>query len=281
MEALPKHVWSFAITAESILCERLRVLLSLLQGSRSVGTLGWPVSIRPKEPAAKTHDLAIVARYRGQCLGGLRQDSPLDFVGATDQERTLPVDHIAFCVTSQERTNYIDHLARLIGQPLVKTHAIHSIESRLQFSSTMLDGVDINVISPLKDIPHLSSYLRQHPTGGILHLGILVDSMEKTVAACRTAQVSLLSDRLQAIQPSLSGKALEAYSQVVELGFAEERVGSGIIRQTFAFPSDRRGDPFLEFVERTNFSGYGNTISATLVEFLDLYHQQNAALEAL
>lgn len=184
------------------------------------------------------------------------------------------IDHIAVCIPSNKRTRWMSRLKDIRGLIIEGEPELASLKSRIEFSTILAAGVHLNLISPIEAVPHLNRFLdATDGQGGILHVGLAVDSMHRAVTACQFAELDLISQRLR----SSPNCCYARFEELLRNGFLEESSSDGLLRQTFVFPSPFQGDPFIELIERQSFLGYGEAISPILVEALDCIASPTAA----
>ena len=188
-------------------------------------------------------------------------------------ECALRLDHVAVCSPPTRRGVYLQQLGGVLGSHLLDvSDDLESIRASVEFLRVEHAGIDINLISPRVRIPHLAAFLGLQNQGGVLHIGVAVSSIAGALDACRQAGIETLAGRLSTLiaQGLISeGDPLRSLAQT---GYAEEAGadGQGYLRQTFVFPWKMPGTPFIEFVERQTFYGYGEASSPLLLRALDL-----------
>lgn len=188
-------------------------------------------------------------------------------------EFALSLDHVALCTPSSRRAGCLQQLRTVLGEHgLDDSDDLQSIQAAVEFLHMGHAGMDINIISPRVRVPHLAAFLDEHQQGGVLHIGLAVSSMLGSLEACRQTGIETLAERIggfidRGLVPE--GDPLRALAQT---GYAEElgTDGRGYLRQTFVFPWNTPGAPFIELVERQTFSGYGEASSPLLLRALDL-----------
>jgi len=264
-------VWKFFVSSPVANHTRVQALLAGLATDDS--------GERPKHPVIHQRDFAsgdasflrIDPYWMDQSFGRCWDDSFNPRAAPSDVPISMvAIDHVAVWVAAEGRDATLKNIEALFGPALNQPiGTLQSLAPRIAFSSMAVGDMDVNLISPLEPIPHLRPFQSTSPRGGVLHLGISVGSMSAAIDLCRRNGIELISDRLRAKGSNLPAAAQERFRGLVDTGFAEERTPTGVLRQTFAFPADAPGQPFVEFVERRNFPGYGEKISSLLVAALD------------
>lgn len=253
-----KTSWEFSVLCRKDLGEKLA---SLLTQSADPEKRGFPVHFDFGEEEA-----SFEAEWREKPLLWPTNQRSYHRVTPTISST---IDHIAICIPATVRDQYLSYLSELFAPSMRATNLVSGIESSVEFCTVEADAVDVNVITPRDSIAHLTSFFSRHCIGGIFHLGVSVVDMVDAIALCASLGIPTLADRIAAL--SIAGQSLSTnYSKIVTQGYVEESDNSGgFLRQTFVFPFDLPGSPFVELVERRDFAGYGNRSAKILLSALD------------
>jgi 4-hydroxyphenylpyruvate dioxygenase-like putative hemolysin len=185
------------------------------------------------------------------------------------------IDHVAVCLNAEEAPETIKKLLAVPAYSQIKdVVALTKMSDGISATSILFAGCEFNIVVPMVASSPLSSFLEKTKKGGIQHFAVVVNDLDKLISRAKAIGVRTLRDVLEKGRKDLPIDRFAWLSDLMRLGFVEDRTDKGLLRQTFVVPNGFPRCLLIEFVERRSFEGYSESNASALFNALALIPEE-------